>query len=41
MDISVESVLWFFIIIKLIEKKERIFWGLCGLDLLIEGKVNN
>ena len=41
MDMSAVSALWPFATTKPIEKKERMPWGLCGLDLPTEGKVNN
>lgn len=41
MDMSAMSALWPFATTKPIEKKERMPWRLCGLDLPTERKVNN
>lgn len=40
-DMSVVSALWSFTTTKPIEKRERMPWGLCGLDFPTERKANN
>ena len=41
MDMSAVSTLWPSATTKPSEKKERMPWGLCGLDLPTESKANN